>query len=333
MWGVLVVVLLLVLVFLIFPVAPAFAHEGGPLLPGQIWSAWNWNPLLLLSILIPAWLYVRGVRALWARAGTGRGVGVRHAAAFLLGLLALLAALVSPLDALAFSLFSAHMVQHLLLILLAAPLVVLGLPPAAQVWAVPASWRVGLGHWWQRQQSLRAAWSGISSAGFAWAAHALAVTLWHIPLFYQAALVNEYAHMLEHASFFFTAVLFWRVVFKSGERGQLNHGLSMLFVFTMMMYQGVLGALITFSRSAWYPIYEESVAAWGLSLLEDQQLAGAIMWVPGNFVYLVVFIWLLWDWFRAMERLQLKTRTAARSAKGDLKPGQVSGGDAPASQP
>jgi putative membrane protein len=280
----------------------ALAHEGGPLEPGEVWAAWNWDPLLLLSLLVPAWLYLKGVRSLWSKAGHGRGVGFRHVAAFLGGMAALFLALVSPLDALALTLFSAHMVQHLLLVMVAAPLLVLGLPPAAQAWAVPARWRVGLGQWWHRQGWLRAVWRWLTHAVAAWLLHAAAVTLWHIPYFYQAALVNDFAHFLEHASFFFSAVLFWVVVFRRPAHGQMDYGVRMLVVFTMMMYQGVIGALITFSRQPWYPFYESSVGPWGITLLEDQQLAGAIMWVPGNFVYLVVFIWLLWEWFQAMER-------------------------------
>jgi putative membrane protein len=300
----LVVVLLVILLWAGFPIQAALGHEGGPLEPDEVWSAWNWDPLILLSILIPAWLYLHGVRSLWEKAGPGRGVSLRHILAFIVGLLALFAALISPIDALAVTLFSAHMVQHLLLIMVAAPLLVLGVPPAAQAWAIPSPWRVGLGRWWHRQIILRRAWQAFTNPALVWMLHALAVTIWHIPLFYQAALVNEFVHFLEHASFFFTALLFWMVVFKSGARGQMNYGLSMLYVFTMMMYQGVLGALITFSRSPWYPLYEESVASWGMTLLEDQQLAGAIMWVPGNFVYLLVFIWLLWQWFESMERKQ-----------------------------
>jgi putative membrane protein len=321
----LVVILLVFLVWVGFPVQTALAHDGGPVAPNELWSAWNWDPLILLSILVPAWLYLHGVRSLWEKAGIGRGVSVRHLVAFFAGLLALFAALISPLDALAVTLFSAHMVQHLLLIMVAAPLLVLGAPPAAQAWAIPSPWRVRLGRWWHQQKRLRFAWRGITKPGFVWFVHALAVTIWHIPLFYQAALESEFVHFLEHASFFFTALLFWLVVFRNGSRGQLNYGLSLLFVFTMMMYQGVLGALITFSRSAWYPLYEESTAAWGLTLLEDQQLAGAIMWVPGNFVYLAAFIWLLWEWFHSMERKQSGgSRTSTHRAAASEKPSSTS---------
>jgi putative membrane protein len=304
----------LVVGFLIFllalPGGVALAHEGGPLGPGEVWSGWNWDPLVLLSIFLPAWLYLHGVRSLWEKAGPGRGVQARQVAAFLAGLAALFIALVSPLDALALTLFSAHMVQHVLLVMVAAPLVVLGLPPAAQAWSIPAGLRGGLGRWWHRQGALKAFWRGLTRGWVVWLLHALAVTIWHIPSLYQAALVNPFLHFLEHASFFLSALLFWLVVFRRSPQGQMDYGLRMLYVFTMMMFQGVLGALITFSRQAWYPFYEPRVQAWGLTLLEDQQLAGAIMWVPGNFVYLAAFVWLLSEWFRAMER---KEKRAVRS--------------------
>jgi putative membrane protein len=313
MLSLLVVSFYLFLLALLLPTGLAAAHDGGPLPPEEVWSAWNWDPLILLSVLLPAWLYMRGVRSLWERAGLGRGVTVRQAVSFYSGLAALLIALVSPVDALAVTLFSAHMVQHLLLIMVAAPLLVLGLPPAAQAWSVPQRWRVNLGRWWHRSRILKAVWGGLTTGWVAWLLHAAAVTVWHIPIFYQAALVSEFFHFLEHASFFFSGLLFWLVVLR-GESAQVDYGIRMLYVFTMMMYQGVLGALITFSRQAWYPLYEEGVRVWGLTLLEDQQLAGAIMWVPGNFVYLAAFIWLLAEWFRAMERRQKANSPTRRPA-------------------
>jgi putative membrane protein len=239
---------------------------------------------------------------LWTRASPGRGVTHLRAAAFYGGLLAIFIAEITPVDALGGVLFSAHMVQHLLFVIVAAPLLVIGLTPAARAWLVPKSWRVGLGRWWHRQKVLNTTWQHLSSPWLVWLLHAGAVALWHIPYFYQLAVVNDFAHFLEHMSFLLTALLFWWVVIGIGEHRRLDYGLGMLYVFTMAMFQGVIGALITFSRHPWYPIYAGSVEAWGLTALDDQQLAGAIMWVPGNFVYLLAFVWLMYEWFKAMER-------------------------------
>jgi putative membrane protein len=288
---------------LLIPSGVAWAHEGEPLSPHDLWSAWNWDASLLLGLGMAAWLYSRGAKGLWRSAGTGRGVSRWQVLSFASGLLILFVALVSPLDPLSGALFSAHMVQHLLLILVAAPLLVLGASPVVFAWGVPSSVRPGLGRWWHRQAGLRVslswAWRALSGPMFVWALHTIAVWAWHLPVAYQAALRNEWLHILEHLSFLGTALLFWWVVLR-GDR--LNRGLAALYVFTMALLSGVLGALITFSTSAWYPDYASTTLAWGLTPLEDQQLAGVIMWVPGNVVYLVALLWILWDWFQQMEK-------------------------------
>jgi putative membrane protein len=295
----LLVVILLGIVAL--PNVVAAAHSGGPLSPHDIWSAWNWDPFILSGIVLTSYLYFRGLRRLWRQAGTGRGVACWQAATFAGGLLAVFVAVISPVDALGEALFSAHMLQHLLLVLVAAPMLVLGAPPAALAWSIPER-LVGIGRWWQRRRVLKSGWRFLSKPLVVWVLHAMALLAWHIPGLYTAALENEFFHFLEHASFLLTALLFWMVLVRAGERGQVSHGAGMLYVFSMAMFSGVLGALITFSRQAWYPIHAETAMLWGFTPLEDQQLAGVLMWVPGNFVYLVAFLTLLWRWFTAMDK-------------------------------
>jgi putative membrane protein len=305
---------ILVVIFLgllAIPDGVAAAHGGGPLEPGDVWSAWNWDPLILTGLIVTGWFYFRGVRMLWRQAGTGRGVQRWQVVAFAGGIFSVFVAVISPIDQMGEVLFSAHMLQHLLLILVAAPLLVLGAPPAAMVWAIPAGWRSGIGRWWHRQNSLRTGWKLLNKPLMVWLLHALALIAWHIPALYTIALENDFFHFLEHASFLVTAILFWVVVVRSGERGQLTHGAGMLYVFSMAMFSGVLGALITFSRQAWYPIHAETAMLWGFTPIEDQQLAGVLMWVPGNFVYLAAFLTLLWRWFTAMDKRD-KARLANR---------------------
>lgn len=307
----LLVVILLGLLAL--PDGTAASHSGGPLAPHDIWSAWNWDPLILFGIVLTGWLYFRGVRLLWGHAGKGRGVQSWQAAAFTGGLIALVLALISPIDALGEVLFSAHMLQHLLLMLVAAPLLVLGSPPAAVAWAIPERWRADIAHWWRRRRTFRKGWHYLNKPLLVWVIHALALLAWHLPDLYQAAFMYVFIHFLEHASFLFTALLYWMVLVRSGNRGALSHGAGMLYVFSMAMFSGVLGALITFSRQAWYPIHADTVLLWGFTPLEDQQLAGVLMWVPGNFVYLGAFLTLLWRWFAAMDRRdKASMREAAR---------------------
>jgi cytochrome c oxidase assembly factor CtaG len=236
------------------------------------------EPGALVSVLVLAAVYARGVRKVWSWAGRGRGVRVWQAAAFGGGVLAVLVALETPLDALSEALFSAHMVQHLVLILVAAPLLALGSPRVALAWSMPPTrlWRLVPGR-----------------ASVAFILHAVALWAWHVPILYEAALANRAIHAAEHASFLATGVLFWWTLLHRG------YGVGVLYVFGMAVQSTVLGALLTFARGPWYTSHLGSTAAWGLTALEDQQLAGVIMWVPGGLIYLVAALALFGLWLSA----------------------------------
>jgi len=252
----------------------------------ETWNQyWNWDPLFLLALLLPVIFYARGVRALWRRAGRGRGVSYGRVAAFSAGMLVLFVALVSPVDALGEALLSAHMVQHLLLILVAAPLLVAGLSPVAAGWAIPRSGAVA--RWWRRRTALRRVWSAISHPATVWLLQLVALWLWHLPALYQAALMNESIHILEHLTFLAAALLFWWTLLWNRS---LSHGAGTLFVFTTMLHSGLLGALLTFSQEAWYPLYNVTAYAWNMTPLSDQQLAGVIMWWPASLIYLAAML-------------------------------------------
>jgi hypothetical protein len=193
-------------------------------------------------------------------------------------------------------LFSAHMLQHMMLMLVAAPLLVLGLPGYTLLWALPPRARRGLA------SALRARWVRatlrvLSAPLGAVALHLLAIWAWHLPSLYEAALESEPVHVLEHASFLGTALLFWWRV-----RASAGSGAALLYVFCIAMQGGVLGVLITLSPTVWYPVQAVGAAAWGLTPLEDQQLAGLLMWVPGGAVYLGTALWLASAWLGAAER-------------------------------
>jgi putative membrane protein len=322
----LVVTSFIISAFLALPSGVALAHAEEPLSPHHVWDHWNWDPLILGTIFLSGWLYLRGLRSLWNSAGRGRGVKGWQAAAFFGGLIALFIALISPIDPLSGVLFSAHMLQHMLLILVSAPLLILGVPHLVMAWALPKRWSAGLARWQRRYVFFHTAWKWITKPLTVWILHAFAITIWHIPLFYEAALTNELVHFIEHASFHLTALLFWWVVYRAREAGRLNYGLGMFFVFTMMMYTGLIGALITFSKQVWYPYYEATAGSWGITPLEDQQLAGAIMWVPGNFIYLIGFLSLMAKWFQSIEQRQVSQPSRLsklRDARQKSNPKQV----------
>jgi cytochrome c oxidase assembly factor CtaG len=234
-------------------------------------------------------------------------LGGWRAAAFAGGWAALFIALVSPLDRLASSLLSAHMAQHMLLVMAAAPLLAFSRPLGVLLLGLPRGLRQGLGRGWRGAHALRAAWHGVSHPGAAWALHAGALLLWHAPVLYQAALVSDGVHHLEHASLLGTGWLFWWVLALAARRaaprsGWLRGPGAALYVFALALPTGLLGALMTFASVPWYPAYASTTPAWGLSPLGDQQLAGALMWVPGGIIYLAAALGLLGAWFAAAER-------------------------------
>ncbi len=265
--------------------------------PATLLRAWSFEPGVLLGVAAGAAAYAVGLRRLWRAAGVGRGIARWQAAAFALGLATILLALVSPLDALADTLFAAHMSQHLLLILVAPPLLLWGNPIVALLWALPRARRAALLAWW-RASPLRHEWDAISHPAAAWTLHAATLLAWHVPPLFDAALRNDAVHALEHASFLGTALLFWWPVLHPAGRRRLGYGGALLYVFAMFMLGGGLGALLTFTSAVLYA-YGPGTGAWGLSPLQDQQLAGLIMWIPAGSIYVLAAVGLVLQWLRS----------------------------------
>ncbi|HEX6255677.1 MAG TPA: cytochrome c oxidase assembly protein [Euzebyales bacterium] len=274
------------------------AHAGQPPQPHDLWTAWNLSPLLLTGLVL-AWLaYHRG-----RPTGGRRPADVRRARCFAGALLALAVALVSPLDALGAALASAHMVQHVVVILVAAPLLALSAPSSALLRGSPLAVRRATSRVRHRlrpaERSLRVAAAPVT----VWLLHVAVVWLWHASVLYDAAVANEWLHVLEHATFLVTGLWFWRVII--GVRGgaaRVPHGLGILLVFAMAMQSVFLSVIMTFARTPWYASYATTTQPWGLDPLADQQLAGVIMWVPAGVIYLGVALALLAVWLRHIER-------------------------------
>jgi putative membrane protein len=276
------------------PVLPV--HDGQPLAPHDLWSAWSFDLAVIVLLVVSLGMYLRGVLALWRSAGHGRGIQRWEAGAFAVGWLSLAVALVSPLHRLGGVLFTAHMAQHELLMVVAAPLLVLGRPIIPFLWALPISWRRLAGDW-AAAAPIAAVWVLLSTPVVAWALHAVAIWLWHAPSLYQAALGSELIHTAQHVSFLGTALLFWWALLR-GREGRLGRPAAVIYLFTTAMHTSLLGVLLTFSDRLWYPLYDATTAPWGLTSLEDQQLAGVIMWVPAGLTYLVATLVLAASWLR-----------------------------------
>lgn len=264
----------------------ALAHGGQPLAPHDLWGAWESAPLLVLALAGLALVYLQAVANLWHAAGRGRGVGPWRLAAFLGGLALLGLALLSPIDALGGVLFSAHMVQHVLLMMAAAPLLAAGAPAHIWLWALPLAARRRLGRGWGRLAFVGRLLHLLRLPLVVWLASALVMWLWHAPALYEAALQDDAIHQLEHGLFLGSAWLFWAEVVRRPSSRGLGDARAVLLLFTTALHSSMLGVLITFSPTPWYATYDGTTAAWGLTPLADQQLAGVIMWVPAGMVYL-----------------------------------------------
>jgi cytochrome c oxidase assembly factor CtaG len=263
-------------------VLPVLGHAGRPVAPHDLWGAWNASPVVVLGLLGAAWLYWRGGR---------RGVAAWRSRSFAVALVAVGVALVSPLDALSGALASAHMVQHLLLVLVAAPLLALSAPSGALLRGSPLAVRRAVGTWRRRLQPVGAwAASALRNPVVVWLLHAGTLWFWH------AAVPYGWARHVPRDG---RAVLACRV--GRARRRRVPAGLGVLLVFTMGLQSIVLSLLLTFARSPWYAGYASSTAPWGLDALADQQLAGAIMWVPGGMVYTAAALALLISWLRSAE--------------------------------
>jgi cytochrome c oxidase assembly factor CtaG len=277
-----------------------FAHGGKPHNWHDLWRSWSFEPLIVISLALTAFLFFVGLRSLWRESGKNRGIRKWEVMMFAGGWVALFVALVSPIHAWGRVLFSAHMTQHEVLMLFAAPLLVLGRPIIAFMWAIPMSWARQLGAL-TRLSWFAAVWRVITIPLFAWLIHAIALWVWHIPVLFDAVLNNELVHTLQHISFLFSAILFWWALIHGG-RGWMGYGAAILYVFTTSLHSGLLGAFLTFSTTLWYPGYNGLTRSWGLTPIEDQQLGGLIMWIPAGLVYVIAGLALLAGWIREAER-------------------------------
>jgi putative membrane protein len=292
------------LLLTLFAAQPAFAHGGAeanrPLDVHQLLGAWEFDPIVVLGLILSAALYVMGTLRIWRTTRVGCGVGRFELSCFLGGWSALFLALVSPLHPWGRVLFSAHMGQHEVLMLVAAPLLVLSRPILPWLKALPSSWasalaRAANGKVW------RPFWSGVTQPFTAWAVHALALWIWHLPSLFSATIDNDWIHSFQHLSFLGSATLFWWAVLH-GPRRALNYGAAVLYMFTTAMHSGLLGALLSCSNTVLYPVYANTTQDWGLTPIEDQQLGGLIMWVPAGLVYVFAALALFVGWLRESDR-------------------------------
>lgn len=275
--------------------AHAHALDAPIHMRGALPDEWSVEPWVLVVTSVSLLLYVVGWVRLRIRAKRGDLAYAHQGSAFLGGWLALVAALCSPLDTWSDVLFSAHMLQHETLMIVAAPLLVIGRPLPFWLWAFPHASRTRVASLF-RLLAWRRLWAWLTRPYVAWSLHVFILWGWHMPRYFEAALKNEGIHACQHISFFLSSVLLWWTII--GDSGRGHRGQAMLSLFTTMIHTGALGALLTLAPTVWYPAYIEPCKTLGIDPLQDQQLGGLVMWIPAGLVYvagalLIAARWLL----------------------------------------
>jgi putative copper resistance protein D len=299
--------------------ARAAAHGGiapAPSLPGVLLQ-WRLEPLVMIGLLAAAagWLLLsRRV----ARAHPGRPHPPWRHAAFLGGLAVIALALTSPVEAYAGELFSVHMLQHMLLQLVAAPLLLLGAPATLALRAAAPSvrrWLLALLH--SRVAAV------LSFPLLAWVLFAAVNWGWHFSSLYDQALEISWVHDLQHVTFLGAALLFWwPVVGADPARWRLPHPVRLFYLFLAMPQNSFLGIDLMSAPAALYPHYQTNLRDWGPTPAVDQSIGGMLMWVGGDVVFLLAMGLVVAAWVRAEDR-----RTAREDARDDARLSHVGPAD------
>jgi putative membrane protein len=270
-----------------------------------IW-VWSWEPSILIGLALWTMGYILLVGPIRKRKGWLPELSWKRQALFHLGTLLAFVALVTPLDHLSdVYLLSAHMIQHVLLLMVAPPLWLVGMPQG----------------WFDDYISarFRKIFSLVTNPVVAFLIYNFVFWAWHVPTLYDAALYNETTHIFEHLMFLGVAFIGWWPVlgFLPKAAPRASYPVQMLYLFATMVSSTLLGAIISLATTPIYPFYLNAppvngiiplppfvngARLWGLSIMDDQQIAGLIMWVPVNTMYFVEFMAVLFLWFRKEDK-------------------------------
>jgi cytochrome c oxidase assembly factor CtaG len=277
------------LLFVLAPWVPrAWAH--GSL--DETIPAWTFDPWIVVPLVLTGVVYSAGLIALSQRSSGIRRKRLRQALYYGLGWLALVGALVTPLHWLGERLFTAHMVEHEIVMTVAAPLLVLARPLGIFLWGLPRPLRQFFAYSAQLD-SVRASWRMLTGPMVATSLHAVAIWAWHVPVLFDAAVTDVVLHRLQHLSFFVTAVFFWWSLL-----WRANAAVAVGELFITMIHTAILGALMALAPRVLYAAQTAQASYWGFTPLEDQQLAGLVMWIPVGTVYAGAAITLVALWIK-----------------------------------
>tara|TARA_R100001039_G_scaffold14674_1_gene8377 strand:- start:5763 stop:6701 length:939 start_codon:yes stop_codon:yes gene_type:complete len=281
-------------------ISSASAHTYGD---GSDFNPWRPDALTTVLLLTTALLYWRGQRT----PETLPAEQKNRQYWFWAGWILLAVALSPPIDPMGNALFSVHMIQHELMMLGAAPLLVMSRPSANLLRGLPRPTARAIGTLLRRTGGSRwLAWLGAPIN--AWIIHAVGLWGWHIPVLFNAGLQSDLVHTAQHISFLFIALVFWFALLKPKQTAPAA---NVIYLFTTALHASMLGALLTFSSRIWYTPYETSAPQWGFTALQDQQLGGLIMWMPAGIVFLLAGLVSLAAVMRSSEPDQPSPRRAS----------------------
>ena len=267
------------------------SHPIAAVAPTVGLASWSFEPAVTVPALAAAALYWRGFTVLSLR--MPERFDAWRPVAFFAGLVTLVLALCSPLDPLGHFLLQAHMTQHLLLMLVVPPLLWLGAPVAPLLLGLPRPLRRAVARG-LAVRPVRRFTAVVGHPAFAWVAFIVAFWFWHLPALYDLALASDAWHHVEHVCFLATALLYWRpVILAWPARSPWPRWTMIPFLVLGEFQNTALSAILAFSDRVIYPAYEAAPRLWGVSALEDQSIAGAIMWVPGSLAFLFPVLWLV----------------------------------------
>ena len=290
----------------------AYAHTETPDLP---FVGWQWRPEVLIVIILFCAVFVRG----WLRLRRRTRLAVSHGQfVFYLGAMGILVlALLSPIDVLATSRLSMHMVQHLLLVMIAPLLLLLANPLAVFLWGLSPGARQRLGRLLNVRSPLRTWFWALTCMPVTWSFYVINLWGWHHPYLYQLALRVGWVHDVEHILFFLSAFLFWWPVVNPAPRfhGSISYGLRIVYLIAATMQNTFLGMVISLPKKVLYPFYGAIPRLMDLSPINDQALGGGIMWVSGH-MYLIPILVLV-------ARMLIREEESVRSDPPNQVPSKV----------
>jgi putative membrane protein len=261
----------------------------------QAWiMQWNFNPVVLLLLVVVLGVYLYSVGPLRRKYGLAERVPSGRVALFVTGIVLLGLLVITPLQALTQILFSAHMVQHMLLSLAVAPLLVGGLPDWLVAFCI-------------RNRAVHFVWRGLTMPVIAAILFNANIWLWHAPAIMNVMMMNEWTHLLALALYVVTGVFYWWPLFGARVEGlySLNVAGKLIYILLSDMPMVLLGAGLTFTPPL-YPMYAGTAGFLGWSPSFDQQLGGLVMWIPGGIYLIVIASVLLIQWFMQMEKQQAR---------------------------